>query len=46
VLVYAGSLAILQAERDQPSSKITSFGDAVWWAITTVTTVGYATSLR
>ena len=41
VLVYAGSLAILQAERDQPSSKITSFGDAVWWAITTVTTVGY-----
>ena len=41
VLVYAGSLAILQAERDQPGSKITSFGDAVWWAITTVTTVGY-----
>src|SRR6476661_9656623 len=41
VLVYAGSLAILQAERDQPGSKITSFGDAVWWAITAVTTVGY-----
>ena len=41
VLVYAGSLAILQAERYQPGSKITSFGDAVWWAITTVTTVGY-----
>jgi voltage-gated potassium channel len=41
VLVYAGSLAILQAERDYPGAKITSFGDAVWWAITTVTTVGY-----
>jgi voltage-gated potassium channel len=41
VLVYAGSLAILQAERGQPGCKIASFGDAVWWAITTVTTVGY-----
>jgi voltage-gated potassium channel len=41
VLIYAGSLAILQAERYQPGAKITSFGDAVWWAITTVTTVGY-----
>ena len=29
VLVYAGSLAILEAERDQPGAKITSFGDAV-----------------
>jgi voltage-gated potassium channel len=27
-------------------SKITRFGDAVWWAITTVTTVDTATSLR
>jgi voltage-gated potassium channel len=41
VIVYAGSLAILQAERNQPGAKISSFGDAVWWAITTVTTVGY-----
>ena len=41
VLVYAGSLAILQAERYQPGAKITGFGDAVWWAVTTVTTVGY-----
>jgi hypothetical protein len=41
VLIYAGSLAILQAERGQRGAKITSFGDAVWWAITTVTTVGY-----
>ena len=41
VLIYAGSLAILQAERDHPGARIASFGDAVWWAITTVTTVGY-----
>jgi len=41
VIIYAGSLAILQAERNQPGAKISSFGDAVWWAITTVTTVGY-----
>ena len=41
VIVYAGSLAILQAERGHPGTKIESFGDALWWAITTVTTVGY-----
>ncbi|MGY4712806.1 potassium channel family protein [Mycolicibacterium sp. CBM1] len=41
LLVYASSLAVLQAERRAPDAKITSFGDAVWWALTTITTVGY-----
>ena len=35
------SLAILEAERGQPHSEINTFGDALWWAMTTVTTVGY-----
>ncbi len=39
--VGLGSLAILQAERDAHGANITSFGDAVWWACETVTTVGY-----
>jgi voltage-gated potassium channel len=30
-----------KAERDAPDATITSFGDAVWWALSTVTTVGY-----
>ncbi|OBK27411.1 ion transporter [Mycobacterium asiaticum] len=41
LLVYAGSLAILDAERAEPAATINSFGKAVWWAVTTVTTVGY-----
>ncbi|MCW2655676.1 MAG: Ion transport 2 domain protein [Mycobacterium sp.] len=41
LLVYASSLAILQVERSQPGSKITTIGDALWWSITTLTTVGY-----
>jgi voltage-gated potassium channel len=41
VIVYAGSLAVLEAERGQPGSDINSLGDALWWAMTTVTTVGY-----
>lgn len=40
-IVYAASLAILEAERGQPGSHINSFGDALWWAMVTVTTVGY-----
>jgi voltage-gated potassium channel len=41
LLVYVASLAILETERYVPGSKITTFDDAVWWSITTVTTVGY-----
>lgn len=41
LLVYAASLAMLQAERASPHATITTFGQAVWWAMTTVTTVGY-----
>ena len=41
LLVFASSLAVLDAERGQRDATITSFGDAVWWAITTITTVGY-----
>jgi voltage-gated potassium channel len=41
VMIYAASLAILDIERHVPGAHITSFGDALWWSITTVTTVGY-----
>jgi len=41
LLVYAASLAVLQAERGDPHANIRNFGDAVWWSITTITTVGY-----
>ena len=41
LLIYAASLALLEAERHQPNSHINDFGDAVWSSIETVTTVGY-----
>jgi voltage-gated potassium channel len=41
VMVYAASLAILDVERYVPGTHIRTFGDAIWWSITTVTTVGY-----
>jgi voltage-gated potassium channel len=40
LLLYAGSLATLEAEHGH-SGKINNFGDALWWSICTVTTVGY-----
>lgn len=40
-LVLCGALAVLDAERYAAGSNITSFGNALWWAIVTVTTVGY-----
>ena len=41
IIVLVGSLMVLNAERDAPGASITSFGDSVWWAMETVTTVGY-----
>lgn len=41
LLVFVAALAVLDAERDSSEANITSFGDALWWATTTVTTVGY-----
>ncbi|MGN2638041.1 potassium channel family protein [Nocardia takedensis] len=35
------SLAFFDAEHDAPDTKITGFGDALWWAVVSVTTVGY-----
>jgi voltage-gated potassium channel len=39
--VVLGALAVLDAERSADGANITTFGDALWWACTTVTTVGY-----
>lgn len=39
--VGLGALAVLDAERNAEGSNITNLGDALWWATTTVTTVGY-----
>ncbi|MFD4422780.1 potassium channel family protein [Agromyces sp. NPDC058484] len=41
VFVYFIALATLAAERDAPGATITSFGEAIWWAIVTIATVGY-----
>ncbi|MFQ4149516.1 ion channel [Arthrobacter sp. LAPM80] len=41
LLVLVGALAMFDAERTSPDASIKSFGDAIWWAIVTITTVGY-----
>lgn len=40
-LVVAAAWAIWLVERDAAGSNITNFPDAVWWAMETITTVGY-----
>ncbi|MFE1646535.1 potassium channel family protein [Microbacterium sp. P01] len=41
LLIWYISLVVLEAERGAPGATIRTFGDAVWWAFCTVTTVGY-----
>ncbi|WP_197029963.1 potassium channel family protein [Cellulomonas sp. URHE0023] len=41
LLVVCGSLAITDAERNQPGANIEHIGDGLWWAVSTMTTVGY-----
>jgi voltage-gated potassium channel len=41
LVVFLGSLAILDAERGKAHANVHTFGDALWWSMTTITTVGY-----
>jgi voltage-gated potassium channel len=34
-------LAVRDVERSSPDANTSDFGDAIWWAVTTMTTVGY-----
>lgn len=40
-VLVAGATLTLLAERQSDEANIRGFGDALWWAATTVTTVGY-----
>jgi voltage-gated potassium channel len=41
LLGFAGSLAVYQQEHGAPGATIRTFGDALWWACSTLATVGY-----
>jgi voltage-gated potassium channel len=41
LLVGVSAVAVLDAERGKPGANINTIGDALWWAATTITTVGY-----
>lgn len=41
LLGFSASLAVYRVEHDAPGASIRTFGDAVWWACATLTTVGY-----
>ncbi len=41
LLVFCGALAMLDAERNDADAQIRTFGDALWWAVTTILTIGY-----
>jgi voltage-gated potassium channel len=38
---FVAALAVLEAERNAPDASIRTFGEALWWTITTLSTVGY-----
>ncbi len=41
LLIYVSALAMYDIEHQHPEAMITTFGDAIWWAIVSITTVGY-----
>jgi len=41
LIVLVAGLAVLEAERGHPASTIQSYPEALWWAVCTITTVGY-----
>lgn len=41
MVCFSAALAVLDAERGNPDSGITTFPKALWWTLTTISTVGY-----
>ncbi|MGB7557984.1 MAG: potassium channel family protein [Nitrososphaeraceae archaeon] len=41
LIIFFGGIGVYLAEHKHQGANITSLGDAFWWAIETVTTVGY-----
>ena len=41
IVIFAGGIGEHLAEYKQPGANITKFGDALWWSVITITTVGY-----
>ncbi len=41
IVLTVASVLVLQVESKTPDANITTGGDAVWWAVVTITTVGY-----
>jgi voltage-gated potassium channel len=41
VLILISTTLIVEVERSDPKAMIVTGGDAIWWALSTVTTVGY-----
>ena len=41
VIIFSGAISVYVVERNKPGANITNLGNALWWAVITVTTVGY-----
>ena len=41
LVIFVGGFFEYLAEYKHPGANITKFGDALWWAVITITTVGY-----
>ena len=40
-IIVLGGIGVYLAEHERPGANITNLGDAFWWAVETITTVGY-----
>ncbi|HKX21193.1 MAG TPA: potassium channel family protein [Nitrososphaeraceae archaeon] len=40
-IIFGGGFAVFLVEHEHPGANITQYGDAVWWAVVTIATVGY-----
>ena len=40
-IIIFGGIGVYLAEHEHQGANITRLGDAIWWAVVTITTVGY-----
>lgn len=40
-ITFAAAVSVVKMERNHPNANIKTFDDSLWWAVVTITTVGY-----
>lgn len=46
LIIFGGGFGVYLVEHNRPDANIKTYGDALWWAVVTITTVGTVSTIQ